>query len=82
MTHSRREENLDEGNNNGLEKVVKYLEKIYTKKDHPGNSPSLEVSLRYCKLLNKSEKAICMFFAICSSGNLESHVQTFGPLPP
>ena len=47
MTHSRREENLDEGNNNGLEKVVKYLEKIYTKKDHPGNSPSLEVSLRY-----------------------------------
>merc|ERR1712213_194319 len=33
MTHSRREENLDEGNNNGLEKVVKYLEKIYTKKD-------------------------------------------------
>jgi len=46
MTHSRREENLDEGNNNGLEKVVKYLEKIYTKKDHPGNSPSLEVSLR------------------------------------
>ena len=61
MTHSRREENLDEGNNNGLEKVVKYLEKIYTKKDHPGNSPSLEVSLRYCKLLNKPDKAVCMF---------------------
>ena len=58
MTHSRREENLDEGNNNGLEKVVKYLEKIYTKKDHPGNSPSLEVSLRYCKLLNKPEKRL------------------------
>ena len=46
IAHSRSQENVEEGNNNGLENVVRYLEKIYTKKDHPGNSPSLEVSLR------------------------------------
>ena len=46
IAHSRSQENVEEGNNNGLENVVRYLEKIYTKKDHPGSSPSLELSLR------------------------------------
>merc|ERR1712156_1048910 len=41
IAHSRSQENVEEGNNNGLENVVRYLEKVYTKKDHPGNSPSL-----------------------------------------
>ena len=31
MAETRREENLDEGNNNGLEGVVKILEQVYTK---------------------------------------------------
>jgi len=46
MAETRREENLDEGNNNGLEGVVKILEQVYTDKDQPGASPSLDVSLR------------------------------------
>jgi len=46
IAHTRAEENVDEGNNNGLEGPVRVLEKLYTKKDWPGNSPSLEVSLR------------------------------------
>ena len=31
MKMTRREENLDEGNNNGLEGVVEILERVYTK---------------------------------------------------
>ena len=31
MAGTRREENLDEGNNNGLEGVVEILERVYTK---------------------------------------------------
>ena len=31
MAGTRREENLDEGNNNGLEGVVDILERVYTK---------------------------------------------------
>ena len=31
MAGTRREENLDEGNNNGLEGVVKILEQVYIK---------------------------------------------------
>merc|ERR1711962_1347562 len=46
MAETRREENLDEGNNNGLEGVVEILERVYTDKDQPGASPSLDVSLR------------------------------------
>ena len=46
MANTRREENLDEGNNNGLEGTVEILERIYTDKDHPGASPSLDESLR------------------------------------
>merc|ERR1719450_424633 len=46
MAGTRREENLDEGNNNGLEGVVEILERVYTDKDQPGASPSLDVSLR------------------------------------
>ena len=87
MAGTRREENLDEGNNNGLEGVVEILERVHTKiktmsntkaytkrktmskktqrqrqespekilrtvhqvytdKDQPGASPSLDVSLR------------------------------------
>merc|ERR1712193_847 len=44
IAHTRKEENLDEGNNNGLEGPVRVLEQLYTNKDWPGNSPSLEVS--------------------------------------
>ena len=29
IAHTRKEENLDEGNNNGLEGVVKILEQVY-----------------------------------------------------
>ena len=47
IAHTRKEENVDEGNNNGLEGTVRALEQIYTNKDYPGNSPSLEVSLRW-----------------------------------
>ena len=46
IAHTRKEENLDEGNNNGLERHVRVLEQLYTNKDWPRNSPSLEVSLR------------------------------------
>ena len=46
MANTRREENLDEGNNNGLEGTVEILERIYTDKDQPGASPSLDESLR------------------------------------
>ena len=46
IAHTRKEENVDEGNNNGLEGPVRVLEQLYTNKDYPGNSPSLEVSLR------------------------------------
>ena len=31
MAGTRREENLDEGNNNGLEGVVEILERVHTK---------------------------------------------------
>ena len=46
IAHTRSLDDVDEGNNNGLEGVVRTLERIYTKKDATGNSPSLDVSLR------------------------------------
>ena len=75
IAHTRSLDDVDEGNNNGLEGVVRTLERIYTKKDATGNSPSLDVSLRW------PISILFIYFSLCicfSKGTPESHGRTCG----
>ena len=74
MANTRREENLDEGNNNGLEGTVEILERIYTDKDQPGASPSLDESLR-C-----NSQFVNQHFFIRDSGKSRADLWAFAAL--
>ena len=72
MAHTRREENADEGNNNGLEGPVRVLEQFYTNKDSLFEDISISIKLPSVFLLQCACQET-FFASVDLSEHLERH---------